>query len=370
MPNKRTCLVIGLSTLLPLLAAGQDPLTSDAVPQTEATAKLPPTAAELAIDGAIAKLRDRATLAADITMSVDMLNQRFQVVGQLLKHTGNRALLRLSIEGLGDSTGTMQQVCDGTTLWDYRRILDQQSLRTIKVEPVLQALENPDADDTFREQVRAQLGFAGPDALLAGLRKVARFDQQEESTLNDREVWIIRGLWNDRESLALPPGQAAMLQAGFLPSYVPSHITVWLDKETGWPWRVQLEGRVPSVLREVRLLGPDGRPIGRKSAQPKEKPSRIVLEYALADRTVDPSEFLFEAPPNVSAIDETETVTAGLEAAIAELAQRKRSEASKAGDVLDQALPAPRPAGAPTDQPPAPNPAPPPEQFRSSLPDR
>ncbi len=374
MPNKRFALIATLSLTLPLVAAGQDssllgpPPAQD--PVTAAPeADLPPTEAELTIDKAIQSVRERQTIAADIAMDADMLGQSFQVAGQYLKAEGNRMLLRLSVEGLGESTGTMQQVSDGVTFKDYRRILDQQVMSTFQMDPVLKALDNPDADELFRQQVTAQLGLAGPETLLTGLRRVAHFDQLTEETLNDRAVWVIRGVWKDRDALALPGSQMAMMQSGFLPSYVPSHITLWIDKESGWPWKVKLEGRVPSVLREERMLGPDGRPVGRKSAQGKERPSRMELSYTLTDRKVEPSEFVFEAPPNVAVQDITESITAGLQGAFAQLAARKRSEDAQRGGLLDQALPAPRPVEG-SSLAPAPAPAEIPEQFRSSVPIR
>ncbi|GIW86803.1 MAG: hypothetical protein KatS3mg108_1127 [Isosphaeraceae bacterium] len=348
---------------------GQEPgsIGSEVRPAADADAEAnaPPTEAERAIDAAIESIRGMAAIAADIALDADMLGHRFRVVGQYVKADGNRMLLRLTVEGLPGGSGTMQQVSDGQTFKDYRRVLDVQQMTTFQMEPVLRILDAPDADAEFRRQVVAQLGMAGPEALLEGLRRTARFDQMSEETWNDRPVRVIRGLWKDREALALPANQTAQLQAGFLPSYVPSHITLWLDRETGWPWKLQMQGKLPSVLREERILGPDGRPIGRKTSQSKDRPSTLTLSYTLVDRPIDPNEFFFEAPPNISVQDITEQLTAGLQNAFAQLSQRRRREEAEQGGRLEQSLPAPGPD---TPAPPTPGPVPSPEEFRSSVP--
>lgn len=373
MRNNATALALALGLGLTPWIAGQEPAPPGPdAPQAAPTAAepdAPPTEAEQAIDAAIESVRKRPSVVADVALDADMLGHAFKVVGQYLKADGNRMLLRLSVEGLPGGSGTMQQVSDGVTFKDYRRILDQQQMTTFQMEPVLKVLDSPDGDAEFRRQVATQLGIAGPEALLAGLRRVARFDQMAEETLDGRPVRVLRGTWKDREALALPANQNALLQTGFLPAYVPSHITLWLDKETGWPWKLQMQGKIPSTLREERILGPDGRPIGRKSAQTKDRPSTMLLTYTLVDRPIDPSEFYFEAPPGIDVRDLTEQITTGLQGAFAQMAQRRRMQDAQQGSALDQALPAPSPSPLPL-QPPAPAPAPSPEQFRSSVPIR
>src|SRR5262249_9718176 len=92
-----------------------------------------------------------------------------------------------------------------------------------------------------REQIVRQFGFHGPEALLVGLRKAVLFDQKEEDTLDDKPVWVLRGNWKDRAALA-PAGQAA--PTGPLPPYGPSIGALTIGQEDGWPYRVEMKGRV------------------------------------------------------------------------------------------------------------------------------
>ncbi len=363
MPKYRTIPLMAFLVSLPVWVSAQGPAPGPESPLLKpgATAEpvAPPTEAEKVIDEAIKKIEARESVAADIRMDAEMLGESFRVVGQYLKAPGYRMLMKLDVEELGDSSGTILQVCDGTTLWDYSKVLDAQSLRKLTIAPILKPLEQPELDAQIRDQIRNQLGFAGPETLLSGLRKTIAFDQKDAGTLDGKPVWILRGVWKDRDSLGLPGPQNA---PGFFPAYVPSVVTVWLGQEDGWPYKIKLEGKVPSVVRDNRMLGPDGRPIGRKSLVANEKPTSITLLYRLEDRAVGPRDFLFQPPPGVKVQDDTERFAAELETTISNLAARKRNEAAS-GPLIDEPVTAPRPEPA---EPPAP--APSPEKFRSTAP--
>ena len=274
-----------------------------------------------------------------------MLGQRFDVKGRYLKAPNNRVYLRLAVSGLAKSTGTMLQVCDGETLWDFQQVLESQNYHTLKIAPILEKLKSPELDDALREQVMTQLGFSGPDALLVGLRKAIRFDQKEEGTLDGKAVWILRGTWKDREGL-IGPDQQPLPPTAPLPAYIPSLATVWIGKEDGWPYKVVLVGRVPSMLQdEARQLGADGRP---KAVQ-KAQPSRI--DPHLLERPAQPAlearGIRLPGPPGVRVDDKTEDLLNGLEQALQARIAQKKHEAAKAEPLLNQSIPIPRSGGAP-----------------------
>ena len=261
-----------------------------------------------------------------------MLGQRFDVKGRYLKAPNNRVYLRLAVSGLAKSTGTMLQVCDGETLWDFQQVLESQNYHTLKIAPILEKLKSPELDDALREQVMTQLGFSGPDALLVGLRKALRFDQKEEGTLDGKAVWILRGTWKDREGL-IGPDQQPLSPTATLPAYIPSLATVWIGKEDGWPYKVVLVGRAPSILQEEgRQLGADGRP---KAVQ-KAQPSRITLTYSNVQLNppLKPEEFAFQAPPGVRVDDNTEALLNMLEQTLQARIAQKKQEAAKAEPLL------------------------------------
>lgn len=347
MPNKRTASLATLAMLLLSTCWAQDPAPSagaDPAAKPEAKPEPGPTAAELKLDEAVKQLKALDTYAADIRMDVDMLGLEFKITGQYSRKPGNKLLLRLTVEGLGDSSGMMQRSSDGVVLWDYMRIMDQLSLQSVQLAPILKTLQKPEADEEFRELVLSQIGFSGPDSLLSGLRKAGRFDQLAEETYNERPVWVIRGFWKDREALGLPGAQNTMDRSGFLPKYIPSHMSLWIDKETGWPHKVVLQGRVPQQLGDDSRLDRMGRPVNRKLASEKDRPTTFTLNYTRSNRELKDQEFLFQPPPNVNPVDRTEKQAADIENALISYATKKlKDAANKSGEVLDQSLPAPAP---------------------------
>ncbi len=294
--------------------------------------ELPPTEAEKALDAAIEKLKAVETTAADVELSADILGQSFRVVGQYMKAPNLRSLINLKVEGLGDVTGELQQVCDGIAFWDYQRVLESPRLRKVTLAPILKVLEKPEADATLKQSFLDNLGLAGPEAVLSGLRQSVMFDQMESGTLEEKAVVVIRGRWKDRVALAMPGGPQAAQGSGELPPYVPSIVTVWVGEEDGWPYQVKLEGRMPLIPMDDRVIGPSGRVEGRKSASKVEKPSSILMHYRKSDHEVRLSDFVFQVPPNVEAMDDTDQIVTLMENQLAEQALRRRREAAGAAD--------------------------------------
>ena len=365
MPQIRSLRVLVLlACLAPLAATAQAPQDPAAPAPPRVVA--PPTPAELAIDAAIAKLKAIPSVAATLNQSVEMLGQSFQVDGRYLKAPGNKTLTFMTVSGLGDASGAMQQVSDGRVFHDYRKIFAGERCDRLELGPIYKRLDSPDCEPDLRNEVISQLGYTGPETLLVGLRKALLFDQMGEETLDGREVLRIGGRWKDYDALT-GPGQPPFQPTMPLPSYVPDKATVYIGKVDGWPYKLVLEGRTPSILeqkKDDRPIGPDGKPIGMK-AQPKavgEKPTKITMTYkdVKIGIAVDPREFAFQPGPQVSTVDGTEQLVAQLDRIIADRAAAKRAEAAKAGDAIPGGLTAPTPPGS--------EPAPPPGTFRSTAP--
>ena len=294
----------------------------------------PATPAEEVLDKSIARLKKIVSFSADIAQTVDMLNQKFEIKGNYLKASNYRIYLKLAVSGLGDTPATTLQVCDGTTLWEFRQVLDTQSYTKMTIPAILKKLNDPVLEGSpLREMIATRIGFAGPEAMLVGLRKTVRFDQKADDTFEGKKVWIIRGQWKDRSGL-VGPGQQPPSATAPLPPYIPSNVYVWIGQDDGWPLKIEMVGNAPSMLgnQDFRRLGPDGRPIGPKIPPPKVDPSRIVLAYKNLKLNPDlkPETFAFQAPagaPNVQ--DGTDDLLTFLDRAIQEETMRKKAEAAK-----------------------------------------
>lgn len=196
-----------------------------------------------------------------------------------------------------------------------------------------------------------QLGFAGPDALLVGLRKTITFDQKTKGTLNDRPVWILRGNWTNREGLFGPNSQP-LGPTMRLPSYVPSLVTVYLGEDDYWPYKVTLVGQQASPLlggmEDTRPIGPNGRRIGSLNSIQKPLLTRIELIYSEVklNTPVPDQEFVFTPPKDVQPDDKTKEILDGLEQASTMQAAKKKAEAAKGEDdsLLNQTIEVPKSA--------------------------
>ena len=329
--------------------AGNNPNPAASAPAETAPPE-PPTDAEVQLDAAIKQISLLKSISADVAQKVEMLDQKFRVEGRYLKAPNDRVYLRLDVVGLPDAAGTMLQVCDGRTLWDYRKILESQSYQKLEVAEIFAKLKSPELDDAIRDQVNSQLGFSGPQELLAGLRRSVRFDQKESGTLDGKEVWVLRGTWKNRNGM-LGPNQQPLPPTVSLPAYVPSLVTVYVGKEDGWPYKVVMVGKRDSVMLDNRKIV-DGKPVGRP-AQGKEKlePTRIELAYTNVklNPELQLEEFVFEAPRDARVEDNTQQVSTMLDQAIASRAAQKKAEAAKSEDpLLKQSIDIPNSTGSAT----------------------
>ena len=348
-------LILFLSTAVLAQTPGSGP-TQGAIPMPGVFKEEPPTDAESTLDAAIAGLKSIISFSADIVQSVDMLNQKFDVKGVYLRASNHRVYLKLAVSGLGDTPATTLQVCDGATLWDYQQVLETQSYRKLTMTSILKKLNDPILDADKREQILSGLGFAGPEAMLVGLRRAVRFDQKAEDKLDGKKVWVIRGQWKDRAGL-VGPGQQPLPPTMPLPSYIPSNVTIWIGQDDHWPYRIDMIGNALSLLQQdSRRLGPDGRPIGPKIPAPKVNPSRISLKYTNVKINPDlpPGSFAFTAPADAKGVaDGTDEFLSRLYILIQSETNKKKAEGAKADPVFGGSIDVPKTSPPPTNTGPA-----------------
>jgi outer membrane lipoprotein-sorting protein len=315
-----------------------------------APVEAPPTEAEKAIDEAIRKITKLQSVSAELEQDVEMLNQKFHITGRYLRAPNTRLYVLLTISaGLPDTTGRFLQVCDGETLWEYELVLDQSYYRKLLIKPILERLNSPDLDPEIRAKATTQMGVAGPETLLVGLRKNLLFDQKEEATLDGKKVWKFHGTWKSRQGLAF--NSQPVNPIGPLPPYIPMDAVLYLGIEDGWPYKLSLLGREATDLADVRKKGPDGKIVGSKASREKVPRTKITMTYSNVklNAAIRQDEFVFQPPANASFADDTESLTKTLDRALEASAQKKKSDAaSKDGAVLEKSIEVPPvPAGAP-----------------------
>ena len=153
-----------------------------------------------------------------------------------------------------------------------------QYYRKLSIKPILERLNSPELDPKMRDQAITQMGLAGPETLLVGLRKDIKFDQKEEGELDGKKVWKLRGTWRSRQGLVGPDGRP-VIRRRLLASLHPDGRHALPGQ--GRRLALQARSRGPKAVDSVRdpPHGPDGRPIGAKSSIEKITPSEITLIY-------------------------------------------------------------------------------------------
>ena len=313
-----------------------------------APAEAPPTEAERTIDESIRKISKLQSVAAELEQDVEMLNQKFKITGRYLKAPNTRIYVLLTISGgLADTTGRFLQVCDGETLWEYELVLDQSYYRKLTIKPILERLNSPDLDPEIKAKATTQMGVAGPETLLLGLRKTLLFNQKEDAVLDGKKVWKFHGTWKNRQGLAF--NNQPVNPLGPLPPYIPMDAVLYLGVEDGWPYKLELLGREASNLADVRKKGQDGKIVGSKSSREKVPRTKITMTYSNVklNAVIRQDEFVFQAPANASVADDTESLLKTLDRALEASAQKKKTDAArKDGEVLEQPIAVPVPGGA------------------------
>jgi hypothetical protein len=367
MLNNRTMsirsLLLGLATAAVVIGWSFSRLAAQQVPQPStdasgsataakaadpaAAGEEPPTEAERTIDLAIERITKLNSIDAKLEQDVDMLTQKFKLTGEFKKAPNNRILMRLDLgSGLPDSSGRFLQICDGETLWDCEIVLDQPLYRRWTIKGIIERLASPDIDAEFRNLVRSQVGMAGPETLLIGLRKSIRFDIKEAAVLDGRKVWKIHGTWRNRQGLLFDSRPVNPI--GALPPYIPMDANLYLGVDDLWPYYLTLEGRESSDLFETRRMGPDGRPIGSKASREKIPRSKIVLRYfeVKLNGPIRNDEFVFQPPASAGVVDDTDNLVKVLDRRIEVNAQKKKTDAvNKDGAILNQPIEIPTPGG-------------------------
>jgi len=248
------------------------------------------TEAEKRLDEAIAKVEALPQFRCDVRQVSEMLGYRFTANGQYAIGPDYRMLYELTVQ-LTDTTGTLKEVCDGRFHWQNQKIFDEQQLTKLDVKKLLEVLDKPQFNKNLRDTLLKRLGFSGMVPLMKGLRDSQKFETFDEETLDDVPVYVLHGLWNETV-VSQSSYRGQQLSLANLPPYMPNKSTVWIGREDGWLYKVEMEST-------QKIQG---------------STTKITLEFldpqigvALPD-----SLFAFEPPPGVKPQDQTEIMVQNL----------------------------------------------------------
>lgn len=203
-------------------------------------------------------LSKQTSIRARIVETISIFDQSVKAEGRYLQGNlkANDRLLRLELKmKVGETEGSLLEVCDGQVLWTRHGIGKETPTETRR--NVTQILDAASKHGGIPAHVLiADLGLGGVPALLASLERVMRFNGIRQETLRNHPVDVIQGTWNDlmlkRWQLPAQPDKPAPP----LPVFIPDLARIYLDRDSGFPHRILYLKRIPGkeTLRPLLTL--------------------------------------------------------------------------------------------------------------------
>lgn len=238
----------------------------------------------------------RARLIEQVTLNDRTYRAEGRYLQLALKPGDWRMRLELTLK-VGDSEGSLLEVCNGSVLQTRTEIdpggsgkkkRENKELRISRrnVQEILDAArKSGDFSEETETNLLTSLGLGGLPALLASLEQDMKLGPPKEESIRDRPVIVLTGTWSEAvASRFRAPGSPAA--PGLLPPTVPDQVRLYLDQQTGFPYRILYLKKLPN--REVMkpMLTLDFRD--------------VVLNEAIAQ-----AEFEYEPPAGIESVDET-----------------------------------------------------------------
>jgi hypothetical protein len=250
------------------------------------------------LDRARRKLVKLSSVAATIVETVALSERSFKAEGRYLQTGLKPSDWRLRLElvvKIGDTEGSLLEVCDGGVLWtrteiDFSKKKDRKDRKetTVTRRDVGQIMSaaRKSLDDRRQSELVASLGLGGLPALIAAVEKDMKFSPTvREEMLRDRPVYVIQGSWTDEFTAKLREQSGRGAQSLLL-ALLPDSLRLSIDRETGVPLRILYLKKVP----------------GREVSRPMLTLDLLDVEL---DQPINNSEFNYEPPATVTPLEQT-----------------------------------------------------------------
>lgn len=271
-------------------------LFPDAAPDESAAERELPTPASV-LSQAGKQLLKYTSVSAKIVETVAIGDRSFKAEGRYLQRAlkSNDWHMRLELAvKLGESVGSLLEVCDGEVLWTRteidsgrkrdRKEAKEMTLTRRNISEIISAARKL-GDPKTESALIASFGLGGIPALIAGIEQDMKFTTVKEDSLNGRAVYVVQGSWNEAFMKRLPSAGAQPASTMMMPN-VPDSVRIYVDRETGIPHRVLYLKKIPG--RDV---------------------SRAILTLDLLDvalnEPINAAEFAYTAPEGVTPVEQT-----------------------------------------------------------------
>jgi len=250
-------LILILSLLVLTGAIGQQPRQPTPQPGAGKKDQPPPpkpdAEATKTLKEAILALSAQPWIETTFWQQATMQSLTFQAEGKYLAEPKNRRLhLDLAVY-VGNTTGKLEVISDGTIVWEKLQIGKgaRPEIRKTELKKILEALKSVN-----QEQVRTALlqtqSLAGVAPLLQNIQEQMTVTRQEKAAWQGREVTRLTAVWSEAMTKGLVPPNGSWLP------FLPRKCFLYLDRKDGavpyWPYRIEWWGPSESPDEDVLLL--------------------------------------------------------------------------------------------------------------------
>ncbi len=251
-------------------------------------------------------------IRAQILETVAIGPSKFKVTGSYLQGTDLKLRLDFKVQ-VGDSIGSLLEVCDGQVLWTRQSLSSlsreaekAKQKKSSKKKTTKKAKKTDDVRITRRDvreilnaaasrgsvpknMLVAELGLGGLPGLLASLERTMRFESLSKETVDKQQFTVIEGTWNktysDRWRDATKKDDSNRL-----PEYIPDRVRIYFDDQFLFPRRI--------LYLKQHVTRDYFRPM-------------VTLDFTKVefDVAVNDEDFLFVPPDGVFPVDVTKQYT-------------------------------------------------------------
>ena len=219
------------------------------------TSQSTPPKPQALLDSAVRAVETRHFISARIKQQGELFGHQITGEGryyEVRRGTDSTDPLELTAE-VGSVSTSLVQVCNGATLWTYRKLPNGESLSKIDAVRAITALEQA-AGKLPREAIASSPGLGGLGRLMRGLNAQFEFTSVVADQLGGLPVWKLSGGWKPAQLARLLPNQKEAIEKGRppdltrLPGHLPDSVTLFLGQEDCFPFRIDYLRSVPQVV--------------------------------------------------------------------------------------------------------------------------
>ena len=257
----------------------------------------------------IESLAQYNSLAAKIRQRVELFDQQLVGTGSYFQGPVDSYLLRWELKlRVADQVSSLQQVCDGRTLWIQRQLTDKSTLERVDIKRLRAAQQNgnpsaaqPESAGTSGAPAAAPtLGSGGLSRLLRHMERSFRFTSIQPVQLGKTPMHALQGEWHPDHLIRWLPNQRAAIEAGKpadtskLLEHLPDHVVVFLGRDDLFPYRIEYRRKSPSL-------------VGKALGKTDEFRTLLVMEFfdVQFNPALEKSLFTFE-PGDTKYVDKTQ----------------------------------------------------------------